>query len=105
MTSPSSPTSRSSTPSSGGPTIPGPALAVRAHGGAHQRLGHAVALDDALSAQPPDALVHGRGQCRRARHEQPRAAQRLGDRRVLLGLRGEPAVHRRHAEQHRRRAR
>ena len=40
-----------------------------------------------------------------AGHQQPRPAQRRRDRRVLLGLGGEPVVHGRHAEQHRRAAR
>ena len=39
------------------------------HGAVHERLGEPVALDDALAADPLDALVLARGQRRRARDE------------------------------------
>ena len=81
--------------------MPGPAVAVGAHGGVHQRLGHAVALDDALAGEAPDALVVGRGQCRRAGDQQPSAAQRADDLGVGLGVRDQAVVHRRDAEEHR----
>ena len=73
------------------------------HGGVHQRLGHAVALDDALAGR---ALRSARGRRPAAPpSRRPAAARRrsaVSDLAVVLGVGGETVVHRRDAEEHRR---
>ena len=98
---PSSSTSRTSTPGTGTPDAPGPACAVGAHRQVHQRLGHAVALDDLLAGQPADALELGSRKRGRPGHQQARAAQSPAATRSRLGRAPEAVIHRRHPEQHR----
>ena len=85
--------------------MPGAAVAVGADRGVHQRLAHPVALD---GLQPAGGLDPLRGRRPAARRSRRRAGAPGRPRRAsaadALEVGGEPVVHRRHAEQHRRAA-
>ena len=89
----------------GAPDVAGSPLPGGSDRGDHQRLGHAVALDDPLAAQRLEARVLGRRQRRRARHQQARAraARRaIEDRPARRRRAGGTSSGRRRASSHRR---
>ncbi len=89
-------------PRQGQPDGARPGLAVGADGGVHQRLRHAVPLDDPAPGRRRDPLVVVDGQRGRPGDQQPGPGEGPDQLRVAGQCLGDPVVHRGHPEQHRR---